>query len=101
MIFLTIILFRCIINKNKKDLQGGHSMIIQSKKVWIADQFIPAQVEMENGKIIRDLGGIVPERDVRFEFGPAMDIEGNGQAQQLAVEDFIAAAFERWQQEEK
>ena len=28
-------------------------MIIQSKKVWIADQFIPAQVEMENGKIIR------------------------------------------------
>ena len=28
-------------------------MIIQSKKVWIADQFIPAQVEMENGKIVR------------------------------------------------
>ena len=28
-------------------------MIIQSKKVWIADQFIPTQVEMENGKIIR------------------------------------------------
>ena len=28
-------------------------MIIQSKKVWIADQFIPAQVETENGKIIR------------------------------------------------
>lgn len=28
-------------------------MIIQSKKVWIADQFIPAQIEVENGKIIR------------------------------------------------
>lgn len=28
-------------------------MIIQSKKIWIADQFIPAQVEVENGKIIR------------------------------------------------
>ena len=28
-------------------------MIIQSKKVWIADQFIPAQVEMEGGKIVR------------------------------------------------
>ena len=26
-------------------------MIIQSKQVWIADQFIPAQVEVENGKI--------------------------------------------------
>ena len=28
-------------------------MIIQSKKVWIADQFIPAQIEVENGKIVR------------------------------------------------
>ncbi len=27
-------------------------MIIQSKKVWIADQFIPASIEMENGKIV-------------------------------------------------
>ena len=26
-------------------------MIIQSKKVWIADQFMPAQIEIENGKI--------------------------------------------------
>ncbi len=26
-------------------------MIIQSKKVWIADQFTPAAIEMENGKI--------------------------------------------------
>ena len=27
-------------------------MIIQSKKVWIADQFIPAQIEMDGGKIV-------------------------------------------------
>ena len=27
-------------------------MIIQSKKVWLADQFFPAQVEMEEGKIV-------------------------------------------------
>lgn len=26
-------------------------MLIQSKKVWIADQFIPAVIELENGKI--------------------------------------------------
>ena len=26
-------------------------MVIQSKKVWIADQFIPAIVEMDGGKI--------------------------------------------------
>ena len=28
-------------------------MIIQSKKIWIADQFIPAQVELDGGKIVR------------------------------------------------
>ena len=27
-------------------------MIIQSKRVWIADQFIPAQIETEGGKIV-------------------------------------------------
>ena len=27
-------------------------MIIQSKKVWIADQFMPAQIEMDGGKIV-------------------------------------------------
>ena len=27
-------------------------MIIQSKKVWIADQFLPAQIEMDGGKIV-------------------------------------------------
>ena len=27
-------------------------MIIQSKKVWIADQFFAAAIEMENGKIV-------------------------------------------------
>ena len=41
-------------------------MIIQSKKVWIADQFMPAQVEMDGGKIV----GIYPygtkEADVDY-----------------------------------
>lgn len=27
-------------------------MIIQSKKVWLADQFVAAQVEMDGGKIV-------------------------------------------------
>ena len=27
-------------------------MLIQSKKVWIADQFIAAAIEMKDGKII-------------------------------------------------
>ena len=27
-------------------------MIIQSKKVWFADQFVEAQIEVEDGKIV-------------------------------------------------
>ena len=27
-------------------------MIIQSKRVWIANQFMPAQIEVEDGKIL-------------------------------------------------
>ena len=27
-------------------------MIIQSKKVWFADQFVEAQIEVEEGKIV-------------------------------------------------
>ena len=27
-------------------------MIIQSKKVWFADQFVEAQIEIEDGKIV-------------------------------------------------
>ena len=31
--------------------EGIFIMLIQSKKVWIADQFIAAELEIENGKI--------------------------------------------------
>ena len=36
--------------------QEGFPMIIQSKKVWIADQFFAAAIEVENEKII----GVLP-----------------------------------------
>ena len=31
---------------------GGIVMIIQSKKVWFADQFVEAQIEVKDGKIV-------------------------------------------------
>ena len=42
-------------------------MIIQSKKVWIADQFTPAQLELEDG-IIKE---IYPydEKEVTKDYG--------------------------------
>ena len=41
-------------------------MIIQSKKVWIADQFFPAQIEMEEGKIVNVLPYGSKEADVDY-----------------------------------
>lgn len=41
-------------------------MIIQSKKVWIADQFIPAQIETEGGKIIAIRDYATREADVDY-----------------------------------
>ena len=31
-------------------------MIIQSKKVWFADQFVEAQIEVKDGKIVNIYG---------------------------------------------
>lgn len=114
---------KTVLTEGKKVLQSGRSMIVfpQSTRTrnFDREQFnsigiklaksagvpvVPLALKtdlLESGRVIRDLGPLYPERDVRFEFGAAMDIEGNGQLQQQAVEDFIAAAFDRWQQEEK
>ena len=55
---------------------------------------------LSNGKVCRALGPVHPEKAVRFEFGEPISIEGNGQAQQQAVIDFISGCFDRWQQED-
>lgn len=41
-------------------------MIVQSKKVWIADQFIPASIEIRDGKIIGVSGYGSKEADVDY-----------------------------------
>ena len=108
---------KTVLTEGKKVLQSGRSMIVfpQSTRTrnFDREQFnsigiklaksagvpvVPLALKtdlLESGRVIRDLGPLYPERDVRFEFGAAMDIEGNGQLQQQAVEDFIAAAFDR------
>ena len=114
---------KTVLTEGKKVLQSGRSMVVfpQSTRTrtFNREEFnsigvklaksagvpvVPMALKtdlLESGRVIRDLGPVFPARDVHFEFGPAMEITGNGQEQQLAVEDFIAAAFERWQQEER
>ena len=49
-------------------------MIIQSKKVWLADQFIGAAIEMENGKI----KGVYPygTKEVDVDYGDKRIVPG-------------------------
>lgn len=42
----------CILRAGQIQRTGGRVMIIQSKKVWFADQFVEAQIEIEDGKIV-------------------------------------------------
>lgn len=43
-------------------------MIIQSKKVWIADQFFPAQIEMKDGRIINVMAYDTEKPDIDYGF---------------------------------
>ena len=49
-------------------------MIIQSKKVWLADQFVPAALELEQGRIT----GIFPygEKQADMDYGSKRIVPG-------------------------
>lgn len=113
---------KAVLTEGKKMLESGCSMIVfpQATRSATFDpeqfnsigiklaksagvQVIPMALKtdfLSNGKVCRDLGPVHPEKAVRFEFGEPIAIEGNGQAQQQAVIDFISGCFDRWQQED-
>ena len=51
---------------------------------------------LENGKLIKDMGPIHPEKKVFFEFGEPMNIEGNGKAQHQEIIEFIQDRLKKW-----
>ena len=56
---------------------------------------------LANGRLIRDLGGIRPERRVCFEFAPPMTVEGSGQEQQHAIIEFINSRLVEWRRQDR
>ena len=62
-------------------------MIIQSKKVWIAGQFIPAQLEVAEGKItaVREYG----ERSVDQDYGTKRIVPGFIDVHTMELMDMI------------
>ena len=54
-----------------------------------------------NGKRFRDFGPVRPEREVWFEFGAARKVEGNGQALQQEITEFIGTRLAQWRRREE
>lgn len=55
---------------------------------------------LANGRVIRDLGGIRPQRRVCFEFAPAMRVAGGGQEEQHAIIEFINSRLVEWRRQD-
>ncbi len=113
---------KTVLTQGKKLLQSGRSLIVfpqstRSEKVdpekfnsigvKIAKSagvpVVPFALKTDflaNGKWIRDLGAVRPEREIWFEFAPATEISGNGQTQQQAIIDFIASRVSAWRNAE-
>jgi 1-acyl-sn-glycerol-3-phosphate acyltransferase len=109
---------KTVLAEGKKILASGRSMVVFPQatrtRTFDPEQFnsigvklakaagvpvVPMALKtdfLECGRIIRDLGPIFPEREVRFEFGAPMQIEGNGQEQQKKIIEFISNAFASW-----
>ena len=110
---------KTVLNEGKKLLESGKSLIVfpQSTRTATLDPekfnslgvkiaksagvpVVPFALKtdfLSQGKgIFRDLGPVHPGRDTWFEFGPAMEITGNGKEQLQQTVEFIQDRLEKW-----
>ncbi len=114
---------RTMLTQGKEILTGGRSLIVFPQATrsvkFIPEHFnsigvklaktagvpvVPMALKTDfisNGKLLRDLGPIHPERDVWFEIGAPMEVTGNGSEQQQALIDFIQPRISAWLQMDK
>ena len=109
---------KTVMEEGSKNLQMGKSIIIFPQKTRSA-QFdrssfnslgiklakknnvpvIPLALITDawgNGKIIKEMGKIDTSKNVYFEFGEHLTVEGNGSVQHEAVLEFISQKFVEW-----
>lgn len=114
---------KTVLNEGKKLLSAGKSLIVfpqstrsvtfdpekfNSLGVKIAKSagvpIVPFALKTDfltQGKgIFRDLGPVHPGRETWFEFGPAMEVTGNGKEQLQQTVEFIQDRLEKWFQNE-
>lgn len=112
---------KTVLTRGKEVLEGGRSIIVFPQSTR-SDKFDPEKFNtigvklaksagvpvipvalktdfLGVGKRFRDLGPLHPERDVYFEFAPALEITGNGQEQHRQIIDFIQSRFNEWEKQ--
>jgi 1-acyl-sn-glycerol-3-phosphate acyltransferase len=109
---------KIVMEEGSKNLKNGKSIIIFPQKtrsaIFDSSSFNSLGIKLAkrnnvpvvplalvtdawgNGKIIKEMGKIDTKKTVHFEFGKAIEIEGNGSKQHDAVIDFIKEKFKEW-----
>ena len=114
---------RAVLTDGKRLLESGRSIIIFPQSTR-SEEFNPEKFNsigiklaksagvpvvpfalktdfLGNGKLLRDMGPVRPERQVWFEFAPALQVEGNGQTTQQEIIDFIQSRLTEWKAHDK
>lgn len=109
---------KTVLTEGKRVLTGGRSMVVfpqgTRSREFNPEHFssialklakssgvpiVPMALKTDfigQGKWLRDLGPVYPEREVWFEFGQPIEITGNGAAQQQIIVDFIKSRVDKW-----
>jgi 1-acyl-sn-glycerol-3-phosphate acyltransferase len=110
-----------VLKKGTEKLQNGQSMIIFPQKTR-AQRFEPSEFNTigiklarragvpvvpvalktdfwGQGKLIKDFGGIFPEKTIHFAFGKPIEIKGKGQEEHEQIVKFIGEHYAKWEHE--
>ena len=112
-----------VINQGKKFLEKGTSIIIFPQKTrrieFIPEEFnslgvklagragvqvIPIAIKTDfwgNGKFIKELGPIYPEKTIYMTFEKPMHIQGTGKEEHQKIVDFISSKLKGWSNNNK
>ncbi|MBA7567323.1 hypothetical protein ES708_09033 [subsurface metagenome] len=112
-----------VINQGKKFLEKGTSIIIFPQKTrrieFIPNEFnslgtklagragvqvIPIAIKTDfwgNGKFIKELGPIYPEKTIYMTFEKPMHIQGTGKEEHQKIVEFISSKLKGWRDKEE
>ena len=110
-----------VLRQGAQKLQDGQSMIIFPQKTrtltFEPEHFntigiklarradvpvVPVALKTDfwgQGKLLKDFGGIFPEKSVHFHFGAPIKIEGRGQKEHEDIIRFIGEHYDKWRDE--